>query len=416
MQTAESEHWKEEPTMTTYDFDTPIERHGTGSLKFDCALSRHRSPNLLSLWVADMDFALPPEIINPLIQRVQHGIFGYTEPDEAYYAAANAWFGKHHGWTAPQEWFSLTPGVVFALATAVKAFTQPGEAVLIQQPVYYPFSEVIEDNGRKLVNAPLVYEDGSYRIDFDAFEACIENNNVALFLLCNPHNPVGRVWTADELRTMAEICLKHHVIIVSDEIHMDFARPGFTHISLATLGSEVLERSIICTSAGKTFNLAGLQTSNIIIANKQLRAKFNRQKAATGYSQLNTMGLLATKLCYEKGEPWLTALKEYLEGNWHALDLHIRTNAPALHLIRAQSTYLAWIDCRAFGLYGADLKRFIEDQAGLWLDYGDMFGPDGDGFIRINIATQRAYLEKALTQLTNAFSRLNPAGDNESTK
>ena len=197
--------------MTRYDFDTPVERHGTDSLKFDCAVSRHRSPNLLSLWVADMDFPLPEEITEPLAERVRHGIFGYTEPGDAYYEAVSAWFSSHYGWSAPKEWFSLTPGVVYALATAVKAFTEPGDAVLIQQPVYYPFSEVVEDNGRKLANAPLTYEHGTYRIDFDAFEACIDQNNVKMFLLCNPHNPVGRVWTPEELQHLADICLRHQV-------------------------------------------------------------------------------------------------------------------------------------------------------------------------------------------------------------
>lgn len=392
--------------MSRYDFDTPVERHGTCSLKFDCAESRHRSPDLLSLWVADMDFALPEEITEPLAERARHGIFGYTEPDKAYYDAAISWIEGHYGWRPEKAWFALTPGVVYALATAVKAFTQPGDAVLIQQPVYYPFSEVVKDNGRKLVNAPLSYHEGSYTVDFEAFEACITENQVKLFLLCNPHNPVGRAWTAPELGRMADICLRHDVIIVSDEIHMDFARPGFHHTSLAALGSDVLDRSIICTSAGKTFNLAGLQVSNIIIPDAELRARFNKEKAASGYSQLNTMGLLATTLCYEKGEEWLTELKEYLEGNWELLESLLAQNAPDLRLVPAESTYLAWIDCRAYGMYGRQLKRFIEDEAGLWLDYGDMFGPDGDGFIRINLATQRAYLEKALEQLVDALGRL----------
>lgn len=391
--------------MTRYDFDTPVERHGTGSLKFDCAVSRHRSPDLLPLWVADMDFALPEEIANELAARVKHGIFGYTEPDEAYFNAVTNWISRRYGWRPKREWFTLTPGVVFALAMAVKAFTEPGDAVLIQQPVYYPFTEVIVDNGRVVANSPLVYEGGEYHIDFEAFEACISQNNVKLFLLCNPHNPVGRVWTPEELARMADICLKHQVIIVSDEIHMDFFRPGFTHTSLATLGEHVRSNCVICTSAGKAFNLAGLQTSNIIIPNEKLRQKFNKQKDAAGYSQLGTMGLLATKLCYEHGEEWLSQLKDYLEGNWQLLFDYTEQHAPNLHVIPAQSTYLAWIDCRAYGMYGQELKRFIEDEAGLWLDYGDMFGPDGDGFIRINLATQRALLEKALSQLVCALEK-----------
>ena len=392
--------------MPTYDFDLPIDRHGTGSLKFDCAESRHRSPDLLSLWVADMDFALPSEITEALAERVRHGIFGYTEPDDAYFQATISWISSHYGWEPAKEWFSLTPGVVFALATAVNAFTQPGDAVLIQQPVYYPFSEVVRDNGRKLVDAPLVYENGTYHIDFNAFQTCVSEQNVKLFLLCNPHNPVGRAWSREELDRLVRICLVHQVIVVSDEIHMDFFRPGFTHTSVANLGRDALERSIICTSAGKTFNLAGLQVSNIIIADPQLRFAFNRAKAATGYSQLNPLGLLATQLCYTRGKPWLLELKNYLEGNWQLLEQHLAVHAPALHLVPAESTYLAWIDCRAYGLLGRDLKHFIEDEAGLWLDYGTMFGPCGDGFIRINLATQRAYVQQALSQLTDALARL----------
>ncbi|MDO4503308.1 MAG: MalY/PatB family protein [Coriobacteriia bacterium] len=395
--------------MTRYDFDAPVERHGTDSLKFDRAVSRHRSPDLLSLWVADMDFALPPEITEPLAQRALHGIFGYTEPGDSYFAAVNNWLSRRHGWSAPQKWFTLTPGVVFALAMAVRAFTEPGQAALVQQPVYYPFSEVVKDNDRKLANAPLTYQDGRFQVDFDAFEQTIVDQDVKLFLLCNPHNPVGRAWTADELNRMCQICLKHQVVIVSDEIHMDFARPGFAHTSVATLGDDVLDRCVICTSAGKTFNLASLQTSNIVIPNAELRRKFNHQKAAAGYSQLNAMGLLATQLCYERGESWLDQLKDYLEGNWQLLEDHLAAHAPQLHLVPAESTYLAWIDCRCLGLFGRKLKRFIEDQAGLWLDYGDMFGSDGDGFIRINLATQRAYLSQALTQLTDAIAALDAA-------
>lgn len=391
--------------MKRYDFDTPIERHGTDSLKFDCTESRHRSPDLMSLWVADMDFALPEEVIDALEERVRHGIFGYTVPSDSYYDAVNAWLSSRYGWSAPRDRFVLTPGVVFALATAVRAFTEPGDAVLIQQPVYYPFSGVVTNNGRKVVNAPLVYEDGRYSIDFSAFERAIAENDVKLFLLCNPHNPVGRVWTRDELAALTGICLAHDVVIVSDEIHMDFARPGYSHTSVATLGDEVRTRLVVCTSGGKTFNLAGLQTSNIVIFDDRLRSSFKREVFSAGYSQANTLGLLTTQLCYERGGEWLAQLKEYLEGNWELVADHLFENAPRLRLIEAQSTYLAWVDCRALGLFGKDLERFIEDEAGLWLDCGDMFGPDGDGFIRINIATQRAYLERALTQLTDAVAR-----------
>ena len=391
--------------MKQYDFDTPIERRGTNSLKFDSAESSHRPSGLMPLWVADMDFALPGEVTDALSERAQHGIFGYTIEGDSYYDAVNSWLSSRYGWSAPKECFVLTPGVVFALATAVRAFTEPGDAVLIQQPVYYPFSGVVKNNGRKVVNAPLVYEDGRYSIDFDAFERAIAENGVKLFLLCNPHNPVGRVWTEDELEALTSICLAHDVIVVSDEIHMDFARPGYSHTSVATLGDEVRNRSIICTSAGKTFNLAGLQTSNIAIFNEELYAAFKWEAFCAGFSHANTMGILANQLCYERGGEWLAQLKAYLEGNWKLMAEHLAEYAPQLRLIEAQSTYLAWVDCRSLSLFGKSLERFVEDEAGLWLDCGAMFGPDGDGFIRINIATQRAYLAEALKKLTDAIAR-----------
>ena len=387
----------------TYDFDKPIERHGTDCLKFDRPEKRGRSADLLSLWVADMDFPTAPEITQAIIDRTQHGIFGYTEPGHDYFAALDAWCFDHYGWHVAEEHVTVTPGVVYALAAAVRAFTQPGETVLIQQPVYYPFSSVAIENGRVLVNAPLSYDDGRYSIDFDEFERKVRQEKVKLFILCNPHNPAGRAWTAEELERLGKICIDNGVIIVSDEIHMDFARPGHKHVSVATLPEQVVRNSVICTSASKTFNLAGLQIANIVIADEKLRRAFRHAISASGYSQGNTLGLVATQAAYEHGGPWLSELKGYLEGNWALLASMLQERTPELRLVEAESTYLAWIDCRALGLSGAALERFIEDEAGLWLDCGHIFGKDGDGFIRINIATQRAYLERALDQLCAAI-------------
>jgi cystathionine beta-lyase len=389
--------------MTHYDFDKPIDRHGTDSLKFDRAVSRHRSPDLLSLWVADMDFATADEIVAAIQKRAAHGIFGYTEPGDDYFEAVSNWLESRYGWRPQTDWYVVTPGVVFALAAAVRAFTQPGDYVLIQQPVYYPFKEVVEDNGAQVLNVPLVYDERGYSIDFDAFKSAVKEHKPKLFLLCNPHNPGGRVWTRDELSRLASICRDNNVLIVSDEIHQDFARPGFTHCSVGTLGADALDGSIICTSASKTFNLAGLQVSNIIIPNAEVRGAYKRAVAAAGYSQPNTLGLVATKAAYEFGGEWLDQLKDYLEGNWALLEEQLAPYKDRLRLVESQSTYLAWIDCRKLGLFGKDLKHFIQDKAGLWLDLGDMFGKDGDGFIRINIATQRSYLKQALRQLTDAL-------------
>ena len=388
-----------------YDFDTPVNRQGTDCLKFDRAEQRHRSPDLLSLWVADMDFPTPPEVVQALCERSKHGIFGYTEPGSAYFDALDDWCTRRYGFRQPADEVTVTPGVVFALAAAVHAFTGPGDAVVVQQPVYYPFTGVVKEGARTLANAPLAFDGSRYSIDFDAFERTVADTGAKLFLLCNPHNPVGRAWTADELGRLARICARHGVTIVSDEIHMDFARPGHEHVSLATLDACQDGRFVLCTSASKTFNLAGLQVANVLIPNADMRRAFRRAIDAAGYSQPNTLGLVATQAAYEHGGPWLSELKGYLEGNWSLLASTLEQRVPQLRLVNAESTYLAWIDCRDLGLDAARLERFIEDEAGLWLDCGHIFGTGGEGFIRINIATQRAYLARALDQLCAAVER-----------
>ena len=386
----------------TYDFDKPVDRRGTDCLKFDRAERFHRSSDLLPLWVADMDFETSPDIVEAIRERAAHGVFGYTSPGPDYFAAIDSWCSGHFGWHIEARQVTTTPGVVYALATAVRAFTEPDDAIIIQQPVYYPFSEVVIDNGRELVNSSLVYDGHTYSMDLEDFERKVTDSGAKLFILCNPHNPVGRVWTPVELEQVADICLRHDVTIVSDEIHMDFARPGFTHTPLATLSEDIAQHCIICTSASKTFNLAGLQVANIVIPNRELRQTFRSEMNAAGYWGANLLGLTATQAAYEKGEPWLTELKDYLEGNWMLLEDVFQTRIPELVLIPAESTYLAWIDCRSLGMPAEELERFIEDEAGLWLDCGHMFGEAGTGFIRINLATQRAFLERALDQLACA--------------
>lgn len=389
----------------TYDFDIPTERHGTDCLKFDWAEKRGRSADLLSLWVADMDFPTAPEIVDAIIERTKHGIFGYTEPGAEYFAALDNWLAQRYGWHVTEDEVTVTPGVVYALAMAVRAFTEPGDAVIIQQPVYYPFSFVVTENERTLVNAQLAYDGKRYHIDFEELERLIEESNAKLFILCNPHNPVGRAWTVGELEQLGKICLRHGVVVVSDEIHMDFARPGIEHVPFATLNEQFAQNCVACTSASKTFNLAGLQVANIVIPNKDLRRAFRDEVISSGYSQPNTLGMVATQAAYEHGGPWLDQLKDYLEGNWQLLANMLAERTPELQLIEAESTYLAWIDCRALGFDAWQLERFIEDEAKLWLDCGHIFGAGGDGFIRINIATQRSYLERAIDQLASAVEK-----------
>ena len=401
-----SKPWRLNKELFTvqYDFDAIINRKGTGCLKYDFHEQRGKSSDLMPLWVADMDFPLPPEVLEPIIERVNHGIFGYTQVTDEYLSSVLNWIEKHQGWLPQQEWLVTTPGVVFALSATVRAFTNQGDSVLIQQPVYYPFSNVILDNDRKLINAPLTYIDGSYAIDFEAFERAIVQNDVRLYILCNPHNPASRVWTREELTSLAEICRKHNVIVVSDEIHADFIWPGYEFCSYASLGEEFLNNCVVCTAPSKTFNIAGLQISNIFIPNGELRKRFSTEIARTGYDEPSLFGLMATRACYTLGEEWHAQVKDYIYSNICFMQTYLLKNVPQLRVVDPQGTYLVWVDCRGLGLDAPGLKRLIEDKARLWLDLGDMFGEDGTGFIRFNVACPRSILEIALQRLCAAVA------------
>lgn len=386
-----------------FDFDTVIERRGTNSLKYDFARERGKPEGVLPFWVADMDFQTAPAILERLQQTVGHGIFGYSESKEDYFRAVENWYEKHFDWKVKRNWLVKTPGVVFALAAAVRAFTEEGDGVLIQQPVYYPFSEVIVDNNRKLINNSLKKVDGHYEIDFDDFENKIREQKVKLFLLCSPHNPVGRVWREWELRKIGEICLKYGVIVVSDEIHSDFVWEGRQHHVFASLSPEFSDITVTCTSPSKSFNIAGLQISNIFISNQQLRRKFRHEVSAAGYSQVNVMGLAACQAAYEEGEEWLKELKQYIWGNYIFLKEYLEKRIPKIHVGNLEGTYLVWLDFRELGLTEREKEDLVVNKAHLWLDSGAMFGPDGEGFERINIACPRNTLETALKQLEEAL-------------
>lgn len=386
-----------------YDFDNVPDRRGTNCLKYDFAKERGKPEDVLPLWVADMDFPTAPEILKRLEQAVSHGIFGYSEGKEDYFGAVSGWYQKHFGWEVKRSWLVKTPGVVFAIAAAVRAFTEEGDAVLLQQPVYYPFGETIRENGRVLVNSPLKLTEGHYEIDFEDFEKQIIEKKVKLFLLCSPHNPVGRVWEEWELRKIGDICLKHGVLIVSDEIHSDFVWPGHKHLVFASLSPEYADITVTCTAPSKTFNLAGLQASNIFISNHERKQRFKKAIAQAGYSQVNLMGLIACQAAYEEGEAWLAALKEYLEGNLAFVRNYLREFLPEISLIEPEGTYLIWLDFRKLGLTEEERERLIVGKARLWLDSGAMFGADGEGFERINIACPRETLRKALDQLRQAI-------------
>jgi cysteine-S-conjugate beta-lyase len=386
-----------------YDFNLIIDRKNTNSIKYDFASERGKPDDILPLWVADMDFRTPDEVVEAIQQTVEHGIFGYSEVKKDYFHILHDWFYDHFGWDTRESWLIKTPGVVFAIAQAIRAFSKEGEGILIQQPVYYPFQEVIKLNHRKLVINQLVYHNYQYTIDFEDFERKIVAENVSIFLLCNPHNPIGRVWTPEELTRLGDICLKHNVLVISDEIHCDFIYPGYKHTVFASLKEEFADNSIICTSPSKTFNLAGLQVSNIFIKNENLRRKMLRELESSGYSQLNTVGLAACKAAYQYGDAWLKELRTYLRDNLDYARDFIKNRLPGIHLVEPQGTYLIWLDCNELKLNKKEMEQLIVHKAKLWLDPGHIFGKGGDGFERINIACPRDTLKKALEQLEKAL-------------
>ena len=391
--------------MGQYNFDEIIDRRGTSCLKHDFGMERKGRDDLLPMWVADMDFRLPEEVIWDIQERVSHGIFGYTDPKQDYRDALRGWFKRRHGVEIMDEWNIITPGVVYAIAIAVRALTSEGDSVLIQQPVYYPFREEIEQNNRKVVNNRLLYKNGRYEIDFDDFERKVREEHVKLFILCSPHNPVGRVWSRDELKRMADICRENDVYVFADEIHADFVYEGFRHTSYLKLGDEYQERLIIGTSPSKTFNIAGLQIANILIPNKRVRDACRKENRAAGYSQCSAIGLTATISAYTKGDKWLDELIPYIEGNVNFVRAFLRENLPKVHLVEPEGTYLVWLDFSEVTQDPAVLKKLIVDKARLWLDSGRIFGGETALFERINIACPRAVVEQAFEQLYEAMSK-----------
>lgn len=389
-----------------YNFDEIVDRTGTDCLKYDFAAERGMPADILPLWVADMDFKTAPCITQRMQKDIAHGIFGYTDSKDDYFHALANWYETYFDWKVEKSWLVKTPGVVFAIAMAVQAFTKEGEGVMLQQPVYYPFSGVIKDNNRKLVNNELVLKDGHYEMDYTDFEDKIVRENVKLFLLCSPHNPVGRVWKKEELQRVGEICQKYDVKIVSDEIHSDFVYPGYKHHVFLTVDERFKDISIICTAPSKTFNLAGLQISNIFIPNLKLRRAFLQKISEAGYSQVNMLGLHACRAAYEDGREWLDQLKVYLQENLDFVRTYLEKNLPQIKLIEPEGTYLIWLDCRALGLPETELEKLIVHGAKLWLDSGAIFGTAGEGFERINIACPRVTLEEALKRFKRAIDDL----------
>jgi cystathionine beta-lyase len=349
------------------------------------------------MWVADMDFKAPPCVLEELHRRVEHGIFGYSEAGEEYFDTLKQWFQTRHNWTVEQNSLTLTFGIVNAVYLAVRALTSEGDGVIIQQPVYYPFEGAVSDNRRKVLNNGLIYENGRYAMDLNDFE---EKAKLAkVFILCNPHNPVGRVWTRDELKAVGDICVRYGVTVISDEIHQDFIFAPSKHTVFADISPEFADITITCTAPSKTFNLAGLTLSNIFIDNKEIRRKFRREYEAAGLSQPSLLGFAACQAAYSGGVEWLEQLVKYLAGNLEFTRDFLVNNVPSVKLIEPEGTYLLWFDFRELNV--PNLDDFILNKAKLWLDGGTMFGASGKGFQRLNMACPRSTLEDALLRIKN---------------
>lgn len=385
------------------DFDRVIDRKNTRCIKYDFAERCKMPKDVLPLWVADMDFKTSSYVEEALVEEARHGIFGYSEVQTHYFEIVRDWMKRHHGWEVQEDWLVKTPGVVFALAMAVKAYTQPGDSILLQLPVYYPFSEVIRDNGRKVVSNDLYLgDDNRYHIDFEDFEQKIVDEQVKLFFLCSPHNPVGRVWTVEELTRLGDLCAKYHVTVVSDEIHEDFVFKGEHHV-FAGLKKEFAEITVTCTSPSKTFNLAGMMISNIFIPNRELHHRFQEELDAAGISQLGVMGLVACEAAYSKGEEWYQAMHTYVAENIAYTRKYVADNLTGVHMTEHEGTYLVWLDFRDTGLGVDELETLIVHKAKLWLDSGKIFGEGGRGFQRINVACPRSVLKEALERIRQAL-------------
>lgn len=383
------------------NFDNEINRYNTNSLKYDFKKEKNKPSDVLPMWVADMDFKCCDEILSDMHKKIDHGIFGYSKNDKNYFNAIKNWYYTNFNTELKQEWLITTPGIVFALATAVKTITNENDFVLINNPVYYPFTEVVEDNKRKIISSDLILKDNRYEIDFDDFESKIKQYKIKLFLLCSPHNPVGRVWTKNELDKIIEICKKYNVFIVSDEIHSDFVWNG-NHICLLKY-QDYQDNIILCTAPTKTFNLAGLQVSNIFIPNPEVRQRFQLELWNTGYSLINIMGLVACQSAYEKGKKWLDELKKYLLENIKYVDTFLKEKLPKIKLIYPEGTYLLWLDFNELNLSDDKIEELMLNKAKLWLDNGKMFGESGKGFQRLNIAVPREKLKFALENLQKTF-------------
>lgn len=379
-----------------YDFDKTIDRRATNSYKWDSA-----PEGVLPMWVADMDFRTAPAIIDALQKRVAHGIFGYTRVPDAYYDAVTSWFSQRHGWDIDREWIIYTSGVVPAVSAVIKALTVPGDKVIVQTPVYNCFFSSIRNNGCEIVSNPLRRTADTYEMDFDALERCAVDPRAKVMLLCNPHNPAGRVWTPDELTRLGNICLRNGVTVVADEIHCELVYQGFKYTPFASLSDAFLHRSVTCVSPSKAFNIAGLQIANIVAFDNDLRSRIDKAININEVCDVNPFGVAATIAAYNEGEEWLNQLVDYQHGNYEAMAEFCRRELPEFHIMRLEGTYLVWMDCSSLGMPSDALEHALLDDARLWLNAGTMYGAEGEGYMRWNIACPRSVMLDGLNRFLN---------------
>ena len=391
-----------------YNFDEIIDRTDYHSEKWDELKGKFGDipEDVLPMWVADMEFRAPKPVIEAIKKTAEHGIYGYTSRPDSYYQAIIDWMEKRHNWKVKKDWLAFSPGVVPALSIIIRAFTQPGDKVIVQPPVYYPFFRIIENNGCHVVNNPLKLSNRKYFMDYDDLERKIDDPRVKLLILCSPHNPVGRVWQKEELIILGEICLEHKIMVISDEIHADILFKGYKHIPFASISPAFAHHSITCTAPSKTFNLAGLQTSTIIIPNKKYYKTYNNALDSLALDENNVFGLVALEAAYRYGEEWFEQLSSYLNENLEFLMKYFKEKIPKIEVIKPEGTYLVWLDCRQLGLSAKDLNNFMLNKARVALDDGYWFGTEGEGFMRMNIACPRSVLEKALRRIEGAVNSI----------
>ncbi len=386
-------------------FDQVIERRGTNSTKWDATKKLFGSDDVLPMWVADMDFKAPEEVLAAIKERVEHGVFGYNISPPSTSEAIVNWVKKRHGWDIQSDWISYNPGVVTAMAMAIGAFTLPRDRIVILTPVYQPFFHLVERNDRELVTVENILVNEQYEMDFTKLEDVL-SHEVKMLMLCNPHNPGGKVWKKEDLIRLGELCVKHDILILSDDIHSDMIVGEIPYTPISSLSEEIRERTITFIAPSKTFNLAGLQASAVIIPNKRLKLKFDHYQGSLGFYSLNTFGLVGMEAAYQYGEKWFDELLTYLKGNIQLLVNYIEANLPKIKVIKPEATYLVWLDCRGLGLSDEQIQKHLIEKGKIGLEPGKKYGPGGEGFVRINIGCSRTTLEEGLQRLKLAFEEI----------